>query len=53
MKVELLSGQKLQATTDNFTIISDQSTTAGGNEEFPEPFDYFFSEYATLCCFLY
>lgn len=54
MKIEisLLEGQKLQASFGTHKIISDQSIAAGGNEEHPEPFDYFLAS-LSLCAGFY
>ena len=52
MKIEMLDGRKLKASQGNFTIISDQSTEAGGNEDYPEPFDYFLAS-MPLCAAFY
>lgn len=41
VEVELLEGQKLQASFGKHQIISDQSVSVGGDESYPEPFDYF------------
>lgn len=54
MKIEinLLEGQKLQASLGKHTIISDQSVSAGGEEAYPEPFDYFLAS-MPLCAAFY
>jgi uncharacterized OsmC-like protein len=39
--ITLLDGQKLQGHFGKHQIISDQSVSAGGDESYPEPFDYF------------
>ena len=41
IEVDLLQGQKLQASFGEHSIVSDQSVQAGGDAEHPEPFDYF------------
>jgi ribosomal protein S12 methylthiotransferase accessory factor len=54
MKIEisLLDGQKLQASFGNHQIISDQSVSVGGEESYPEPFDYFLAS-MPLCAGFY
>jgi putative redox protein len=54
MKIEinLLAGQKLQANFGKHVIISDQSVAAGGEEAYPEPFDYFLAS-MPLCAAFY
>lgn len=54
MKIEinLLAGQKLQASFGKHTIVSDQSVSAGGEESHPEPFDYFLAS-MPLCAAFY
>ena len=37
----MLEGQKQSAKFGDLEVISDQSVNAGGNAEYPEPFDYF------------
>ncbi|MBQ4833503.1 OsmC family protein [Pseudoalteromonas sp. MMG010] len=39
--VSMLAGQKQSAKFGELEVISDQSITAGGDAEYPEPFDYF------------
>lgn len=50
--VDLLAGQKLKASFGEHEVISDQSVTAGGNAEHPEPFDYFLAS-MPLCAAFY
>ena len=52
IEVNLLEGQKLQASFGEHQIISDQSISAGGNAEHPEPFDYFLAS-MPLCAAFY
>jgi ribosomal protein S12 methylthiotransferase accessory factor len=54
MKIDiaLLDGQKLQASFGKHQIISDQSVSAGGDEAYPEPFDYFLAS-MPLCAAFY
>ena len=52
IEVNLLEGQKLEASFGQHKIISDQSVQAGGNEEYPEPFDYFLAS-MPLCAAFY
>ena len=54
MKIEinLLEGQKLEASFGHHKVISDQSKQAGGDEEYPEPFDYFLAS-MPLCAAFY
>ncbi len=52
IEVSLLQGQQLQAQFGEHTIVSDQSIAAGGNEEYPEPFDYFLAS-MPLCAAFY
>ena len=54
MKIDiaLLEGQKLQASFGKHQIISDQSVSAGGDEFYPEPFDYFLAS-MPLCAAFY
>lgn len=52
IEVDLLEGQKLQASFGHHKVISDQSEKAGGNEEYPEPFDYFLAS-MPLCAAFY
>ena len=41
ISVSLLEGQKQSAKFGDLEVISDQSISAGGGAEHPEPFDYF------------
>jgi putative redox protein len=50
--ITLLDGQKLQANFGKHQIISDQSVSAGGDESYPEPFDYFLAS-MPLCAGFY
>jgi putative redox protein len=50
--ITLLDGQKLQANFGKHQIISDQSVSAGGDESYPEPFDYFLAS-MSLCAGFY
>ncbi len=54
MKIEIsmLDGQQLKANFGDHEIISDQSITAGGKAEYPEPFDYFLAS-MPLCAAFY
>jgi ribosomal protein S12 methylthiotransferase accessory factor len=52
INVQLLEGQQLQASFGKHTVISDQSVSAGGKEEYPEPFDYFLAS-LSLCAGFY
>jgi len=54
MKIEviLLDGQQLQANFGSHSIISDQSISAGGTEQYPEPFEYFLAS-MPLCAGFY
>ena len=54
MKIEVsfLEGQKLKANFGKFEVISDQAECVGGNEEFPEPMDYFMAS-MPLCAAFY
>jgi ribosomal protein S12 methylthiotransferase accessory factor len=52
IEVNLLNNQKLEASFGNFRIISDQMKSAGGDEEMPEPFDYFLAS-MPLCAAFY
>ena len=54
MKIEVnfQEGQKLEAKFGQFTVVSDQSKTVGGNESMPEPFDYFLAS-LPLCAGFY
>jgi ribosomal protein S12 methylthiotransferase accessory factor len=53
MKIDiaLLEGQKLQASFGKHQIISDQSVSAGGDESYPEPFDYFLASMPLCAAF--
>ncbi|TRX55691.1 OsmC family protein [Thalassomonas sp. M1454] len=50
--VEMLAGQQLKAKFGDYEVISDQNKSVGGNEEYPEPFDYFLASMA-LCAGFY
>ena len=52
IEVNLLEGQQLKASFGDHEIISDQSVSAGGNAEQPEPFDYFLAS-MPLCAAFY
>ena len=52
ISVTMLAGQKLQASFGKHKIISDQSINMGGQEEYPEPFDYFLAS-MPLCAAFY
>lgn len=52
IEIDLLDGQKLQASFGKHQIISDQSVSAGGDESHPEPFDYFLAS-MPLCAAFY
>ena len=52
IEVNLLEGQKLKASFGDHEIISDQSISAGGKAEKPEPFDYFLAS-MPLCAAFY
>ncbi|MGJ8679532.1 OsmC family protein [Paraglaciecola sp.] len=52
IEVNLLEGQKLEASFGKHKIVSDQSITAGGDESHPEPFDYFLAS-MPLCAAFY
>jgi len=54
MKIDItmLDGQQLKASFGKHEIISDQSVSAGGKEEYPEPFDYFLAS-MPLCAAFY
>ncbi|WP_282114045.1 OsmC family protein [Pseudoalteromonas arctica] len=41
ISVSMLESQKQSAKFGDLEVISDQSVNAGGNAEYPEPFDYF------------
>jgi uncharacterized OsmC-like protein len=49
--VELAGGMKVNAHFKNFTVYTDQSKKAGGDETAPEPFAYFLSSLATCAGF--
>lgn len=50
--VDLLAGQQLKASFGEHEVISDQSVSAGGLAEYPEPFDYFLAS-MPLCAAFY
>jgi putative redox protein len=50
--ITLLEGQKRQENFGKHQIISDQSVSAGGDESYPEPFDYFAAS-MPLCAVFY
>lgn len=52
IEIDLLEGQKIQASFGKHKIISDQSLSAGGDESHPEPFDYFLAS-MPLCAGFY
>jgi ribosomal protein S12 methylthiotransferase accessory factor len=52
IEVNLLEGQQLKASFGDHEIISDQSVSAGGKAEKPEPFDYFLAS-MPLCAAFY
>jgi len=52
IEVNLLEGQKLQASFGDHQIISDQGVAVGGKAEQPEPFDYFLAS-MPLCAAFY
>ena len=52
IEVSLLEGQQLKASFGEHEVISDQSASVGGNEEYPEPFDYFLAS-LSLCAAFY
>lgn len=52
IEVNLLEGQKLQASFGTHQIISDQSVSTGGDASHPEPFDYFLAS-MPLCAAFY
>jgi len=52
IEVNLLEGQKLQASFGEYQITSDQSVAVGGKAEYPEPFDYFLAS-MPLCAAFY
>jgi putative redox protein len=52
IEINLLEGQKLQASFGKHHIISDQSMSVGGDEPYPEPFDYFLAS-MPLCAAFY
>ncbi len=49
--INLLDGQKLQASFGKHQIVSDQSINAGGDESQPEPFDYFLASMPLCAAF--
>ena len=52
IEIKMLDGQKLQASFGEHQIISDQSVSAGGDNSYPEPFDYFLAS-MPLCAGFY
>lgn len=52
IEIKLLEGQKLQANFGELQIISAQSVSMGGDESYPEPFDYFLAS-MPLCAGFY
>jgi len=52
IEVNLLEGQQLQASFGEHNITSDQSMSAGGKAEHPEPFEYFLAS-MPLCAAFY
>ncbi len=52
IEISMLDGQQLKASFGDHEIISDQSVTAGGKAEYPEPFDYFLAS-MPLCAAFY
>lgn len=52
IEISLLEGQKLQASFGKHQIVSDQSVAVGGDESYPEPFDYFLAS-MPLCAGFY
>jgi putative redox protein len=52
IEINLLEGQKLQASFGKHHIISDQSMSVGGDEPYPEPFNYFLAS-MPLCAAFY
>lgn len=52
IEISLLEGQKLQASFGKHQIISDQSVAVGGDQAYPEPFDYFLAS-MPLCAGFY
>lgn len=52
IEVSMLAGQQLKASFAEHEIISDQSKAAGGQEQYPEPFDYFLAS-MPLCAAFY
>jgi len=51
MTVDFTGGMKVNAHFKNFTVCTDQSKKAGGDETAPEPFAYFLSSLATCAGF--
>ncbi|KHD05339.1 hypothetical protein PN36_07200 [Candidatus Thiomargarita nelsonii] len=55
MQMEMIvtfgGGMKVNAHFNNFTVYTDQTKRAGGDESSPEPFDYFLSSLATCAGF--
>ncbi len=43
--------KQLEASFNGFKVISDQSKSSGGNESYPEPFDYFMVSTAMCAAF--
>ncbi|MFQ3191068.1 MAG: putative redox protein [Paraglaciecola sp.] len=52
IEINLLEGQKLQASFGKHQIISDQSVSVGEDESYPAPFDYFLAS-MQLCAAFY
>lgn len=52
IEVSMLQGMKLKASFGEYEVISDQSVNLGGNEEFPQPYDYFLAS-LPLCAAFY
>ena len=52
IEISMLDGQQLKASFGDHEIISDQSVSAGGKAEYPEPFDYFLAS-MPLCAAFY
>ncbi|MBA6265750.1 MAG: OsmC family protein [Colwellia sp.] len=52
IEVNMLEGQELKAIFGEHEIISDQSITAGGQANHPEPLDYFLAS-MPLCAAFY
>ncbi|NQY64999.1 MAG: OsmC family protein [Alteromonadaceae bacterium] len=51
IEVSLLEGQQLQAKFGEHLLISDQSKSVGGQEQYPEPFDYFLASMPLCAAF--